>query len=727
MSSLTFLNSALLWGLGLASIPLIIHLLFRRSFRRIEWAPMKYLKLTIQRNRRRIQIEQLLLLLLRTALILVLVCMVARPIVNASGIGRWFGGETQTSHILILDDSLSMGLTSGGRSAFDRALELAAQAVEDVGGKDRFTLVLSSRPKSPLLREVDLSDHNIATSLLRKLYPSETLTSWASTLQTLDELVQSSTFPTRAVTIITDLRRVGWEEEVAAPASWGGDRVRVRIIDVGGVSTRQVALDRLVQADRLALVGAPIRWDATVRNSSDSALENWEATWLIDGRPSEVAMPALGPGESTVVNLTATFQEAGLHHVELKLPTDDLLGDNQRWDVVDVEENLRIVIVDGEPSTEPFQGETDFLGLVLSLPINESKAFHVETMTDAEWGASSKLDPDLIVLANVAGLSASQCELLRKLVRSGTGVMIFPGDQIDPDNYNRQLFQEGNGILPAQLETSIDEPVTGLALEDNSPSAVDALRQLKPAVLERIKVNKRYQVKLPAGENSGVRVLARWNDSSSSPALIEKIVGRGRVLFWTMTADKSWSDWPTDPSYVLSMRETAKAIARTSLGTHELTAGEALKCPVSSERRISSATVEYPGSDEPRALTVEAADGAPTTDEAGSLSASRLNLVWPETYKVGLYKLNWQESPGGAGSNLFAVNPDARESDLNRIGVDELKKRWRGIEPEVITAFMTSDASVGVRGQEIWRTLAYWLLAMLAIEACMATWVGRQR
>ena len=49
-----------LWGLGLASIPLIIHLLFRRSFRRIEWAPMKYLKLTIQRNRRRIQIEQLL-------------------------------------------------------------------------------------------------------------------------------------------------------------------------------------------------------------------------------------------------------------------------------------------------------------------------------------------------------------------------------------------------------------------------------------------------------------------------------------------------------------------------------------------------------------------------------------------------------------------------------------------------------------------------------------------
>src|SRR5260221_9460581 len=104
MSTLTFLNATLLWGLGLASIPLIIHLLFRRKFRRIEWAPMRYLKLTIQRNRRRIQIEQLLLLLLRTALILLLVCIIARPVVNAAGIRPWVGGGTRTGPILLLGD-----------------------------------------------------------------------------------------------------------------------------------------------------------------------------------------------------------------------------------------------------------------------------------------------------------------------------------------------------------------------------------------------------------------------------------------------------------------------------------------------------------------------------------------------------------------------------------------------------------------------------------------------
>ncbi|WP_237729319.1 BatA domain-containing protein [Schlesneria paludicola] len=720
-----FLNSPLLWGLGLVSIPLIIHLLFRRSFRRIEWAPMKYLKLTIQRNRRRIQIEQFLLLLLRMALIALLVCMVARPVLNASGIGRWFGGDSRTSHILVLDDSLSMGLTSNGRTAFDRALELANQAIEDVGGKDRFTLVLSSRPKTPLLREVDLADRNIATSALQNLHPSESMTSWASALRTIDELIESSTYPTRAVTIITDLRRVGWEDEVAAPSTWGGDRVRVRIIDIGAASTRQVSLERLVQADRLALVGAPVRFEATIRNGSDSPLESWVGTWLIDGRPSEIALPALAAGETTIVVLTATFQEAGLHHVSLKLPADDLAGDNQRWDVVDVKENARMQLVDGEPSTDPFQSETDFLALALSLPIGESKAFQVEVVTDTEWATSAKIDPDLMVLANVATLSSTHADLLRKQVEAGMGLMIFPGDQVDPDSYNRQLFRDGAGILPVQLDAPSDEPVAGLILEENSPSPVDALRQLSTAVLERIKIHKRYQIRLPVVDDPQVRVLARWNDSQSSPALIEKLVGRGRVLFWTMAADKSWSDWPTEPSYVLAMREIAKAIAKTSSGSHELTAGEMLRRPLSGERRIQSPTVELPSGEEPRPLTVDSATTPSAT--ADTSDAKALELTWSETYRAGLYRLNWQESPGGPASDLFAVNPDGRESDLMRISTDDLKTRWRSVEPEIIAAFMTTDSSVGVRGQEIWRTLAYWLAALMALESGFATFVGRQR
>ena len=728
MNSLVFLNAPLLWGLTLASIPLIIHLLFRRRFRQVEWAPMRYLKLTIQRNRRRIQLEQLLLLLLRTALIMLLVGIVARPILNAAGIGRWLGGDTRTSHILLLDDSLSMGLSSSGKTAFQHAVELAVQAVEDVGPKDRFTLVLSSRPGLPLLREVDLTDRNEALNLLRTLQPTEMLTSWVSTLSAVDQLVQSSTFPTRTVTILTDLRRVGWEDELVAPSHWEQDRVKVRIIDVGGTSVRQLSLDRLVRADRLALMGTPIRWEATIRNGSESSLENLEATWLIDGQPNQVSLPSLAPGETAMLPLTAVFQEPGLHYVSLKLPADDLSGDNQRWDVVRVKENLRLLLVDGEPSAEIFQGETDFLGLALSLAIGDSRAFQVEIVTETEWPVAVKSDPDLIVFANLASVDAAQRDLLQKQVEAGAGLVIFPGDQVDPENYNRLLFAEGTGLLPMKLEVPQDETVTGLLLEENSPSAVDALRQLSSSVLERIKINKRFQLRAADDPSENVRVLARWNDAAASPALCEKRIGRGHVLFWTITADKSWSDWPTDPSYVLAMRETAKAIARTDTGSNELTAGEILRSPVSGDRQISASTVELPEGDEPKSLTLESDDSSEQSrNEPGNPAGSQKNLIWNDTHKAGLYRLNWQETPGSSGTNLYAVNPDARESDLTRISVDELRQRWRGIEPEIITALTSAGTNVGVRGQEVWRSMAFCLLGLMGLESCFATWVGRQR
>lgn len=728
MNSLTFLNAPLLWGLVLASIPLIIHLLFRRRFRQIEWAPMRYLKLTIQRNRRRIQLEQLLLLMLRTALIVLLVGLLSRPILNAAGLGRWLGGDTRTSHILLIDDSLSMGLSTTNRTAFQNAMELALQAIEDVGPKDRFTLALSSRPEAPLLREIDLTDRSDATNLLRTLQPTETLTSWASTLAAVDKLIESSTFPTRTLTIITDLRRVGWEDETATPANWEGERVKVRIVDVGGSFSRQLALERLVRADRLALMGTPIRWDATIRNNSDQPFDNLEATWMIDGQPNQVTLPSLAPGESAILPLTAVFQEPGLHHVSLKLPADDLAGDNQRWDVVRVSENLRMMLVDGEPSSEVFQGETDFLGLSLSLAIGESRAFQVEVVTDTEWPVAAKSNPDLIVFANVAAFDATQVDQLRNLVETGTGVIFFPGDQVDPENYNRLLYADGTGLLPMKLESPVDETITGLMLEDNSPSAVDAMRQLNSAVLERIKINKRYQLRSPDELGEEIRVLARWNDAAASPALSEKRIGRGRVLLWTITADKSWSDWPTEPSYVLAMRETAKAIARSDAGQNDLTAGATLRSPVSKDRQITSPVIEIPGGDQPKAVSVES-DALPVEKEADRSSGEgAMNyLVWNETQKAGLYRLNWQETPGGTGSNLFAVNPDARESDLAKIPTEELRKRWQGVQPEVISAFTSTGSGVAVRGQEVWRSMAFCLLGLMGLEACFATWVGRQR
>ena len=131
------------------------------------------------------------------------------------GLGGWLGGRSRTSQLLLLDDSLSMGAKDAGRSAFDRARELALEIVGTVGPRDRFTLVLSSQPRAPLLREVELNDPNEARQLINGLSVSDAFTSWKSTLDAVDELLTSGTLPIREVTLITDLRRAGWERGIS--------------------------------------------------------------------------------------------------------------------------------------------------------------------------------------------------------------------------------------------------------------------------------------------------------------------------------------------------------------------------------------------------------------------------------------------------------------------------------------------------------------------------------
>lgn len=737
MNTLTFLNQPLLWGLGLASIPILIHLLYRRQYRRLDWAPMHYLKLSIKRNRRRIRIEQILLLLLRTAIVLLLFFTVARPILNAAGLSRFWGDSGRTSRIVVLDDSLSMAYTDQGKSALARAKEVLPEVLSAFGTKDRLTLLTASRPKQPELREVELENTDEIVKLAANLPATEVFASWEGVLKAVDELIAGGSYPLHELTLFTDLRRAGWEaplDEFAA--RWPGQHVKLRVIDVGSPDATNVALVSLKQVDRLALAGVPTRFEAEVRNDTAGELAGKEGNLIIDGKATVARLPNIGPRETARVPLVATMQDAGPHEIGFELPNDFLPGDNALWAVAHVQQSVDMMLVDGEPSTEPLGSETDFLALALSLSGDTSEPFRVEVITDSEWSASPQAQPDLLVLSNVSRVNAEQAELLERLVNGGMGLMVFVGDQVDPDNYNQHLFKGGRGLLGAALESVSDSEFSGLMVEPGESSPLAALAQLSPAVLSRTKFRKWYEVRLPADEPEGVHILARWNNPAAAPAVIQKNIGRGQVLLLTTTADRAWSDWPTEASYVLAVREAARAIARSTASLHELSAGEAITIEVPKSHDVTLPVVQAPGESETKPLVLsgeEPATAAASKSSAESPRASSANspgrrtLRYTDTRRAGLYKASWRDSVAGPTSETFAVNPDVRESQLERMPVEELKKLWGAMEPEVISLGVKADAALTVHGQEIWRALATGLLGLLLIESCFARWCGRQR
>ncbi len=65
--------------LGAASIPLMLHLLHRRRQQEVSWAAMELLMQAIRQNSRTVKIEQWLLLLLRTAVLVMFAFALTRP------------------------------------------------------------------------------------------------------------------------------------------------------------------------------------------------------------------------------------------------------------------------------------------------------------------------------------------------------------------------------------------------------------------------------------------------------------------------------------------------------------------------------------------------------------------------------------------------------------------------------------------------------------------------
>src|SRR5262249_14005118 len=198
--------------------------------------------------------------------------------------------------------------------------------------------------------------------------------------------------------------------------------------------------------------------------------------------------------DSVRVPLSAHFPGAGLHDISLQLPDDELPGDNHRWSAVPVKDSLLIRLVDGEPSTEPFGSEVDYLAAPLSIGVGDAEAWRVEVVAEDDF-ASPRLEPaDVLVLANVAAPTTDQATRLAGLVRAGMGLMIFTGSKLDTVLYNERFYRTGEPLLPCTLKSQLDGEIRGLFVEPVSPSPLEKLLELKPSALERVTVRQTMAV-----------------------------------------------------------------------------------------------------------------------------------------------------------------------------------------------------------------------------------------
>ncbi|MCH7881334.1 MAG: BatA domain-containing protein, partial [Proteobacteria bacterium] len=111
----SFLLPAFAVAAGVVALgPAIIHLLNRRRFRLVDWAAMDFLREALQRNRRIMQLRDLLLLALRTAAIVLFALALSRPYFTSSN--TEVDPDQPVHAVIAIDNSLSMAYRDQGNT-----------------------------------------------------------------------------------------------------------------------------------------------------------------------------------------------------------------------------------------------------------------------------------------------------------------------------------------------------------------------------------------------------------------------------------------------------------------------------------------------------------------------------------------------------------------------------------------------------------------------------------
>ena len=115
-----FLNPWMLLGAAAIASPILIHLLNKRRFKIVEWAAMDFLFQADKKNRKRVQLENFILLALRCLAMLLVALMLARPFLPSS-LTSFVQKSQKIERVLLVDDSLSQSVPRGNSTAFDDA------------------------------------------------------------------------------------------------------------------------------------------------------------------------------------------------------------------------------------------------------------------------------------------------------------------------------------------------------------------------------------------------------------------------------------------------------------------------------------------------------------------------------------------------------------------------------------------------------------------------------
>lgn len=634
-----FLAPLFFLGLALLAVPVIIHMIQRERKEVTAFPSLMFIRKIPFHSFRRQRIRNWLLLLLRCAAIALILAAFARPFFRAAALAAVT--STAREVVILLDRSYSMGYDD----RWDRAKTAAADVVNQLGPDDRATVVLFDSGAEVGPRST--TDRASLLSLIGESKIGSGSTRYGPPLKLAEGIFEDSDLRQLEAVLVSDFQRSGVES--ASDVRFPAGTVLTPVAVTNGEAAAENVSVTGVLFDREYFSGRErVSVSARITNRGMDAVGSLDVSLAIDGRDIETMATELPPNGSSTVrfapvtigdrSVTGTVRTQG----DL-LPTDDIF-----YFVASPGQVVNVLVVGNERGASEAA-----LYLRRALGIGSNPAFDVATTTVANFDAVDLVGRQVVVLNDTRPPTGQAGSRLEQFVSDGGGVMVVAGE--------RSVWPaDGPDLLPGTLGNPIDRTGRGAGLGFVDYS--HPIFELFSAPRSGDVTTARFFRYRPMETTEPATVLARFDDGN--PALVERQIGDGRVLFWASTLDNFWNDLALKPVYLPFVHRLIEHLADYATPTPWVSAGQVLNLA------------------EQRSLL---ADAGLTEAELVAISPSGERILVSQgvragfltTAEQGIYEVHDATTPSESPLTL-AVNVDLSESNLTSIDPDELASMLTG-------------------------------------------------
>ena len=742
---------------------------------------MDFLLASYRKQKKWIRLRQFLLLLSRLAVAALLVALLA----GWTGGGRILGalGGQTTHHVVVLDDSYSMGDSSGGTTSYKRALnslqDLARRLATD-DGNHQLTVMRASRAAMAVRggsdsgdAAADLSAQTISSdarliSRVMATQASPIRTDMVPALELAGELISSTPADSKYLYIASDFRQRDWgSPERLANAMKGlpEGEVEVRMIDCATTPSPNLGITELTPLQDVWVAGVPVVVSVTIHNYGQTAASNISVSNRVIRYPSDLqaADPMLqfsGQVESLPAlliesldagaEITKTFQvfvtEQGTHAIEVALPEDALAVDNVRSCTLPLSDVEKVLVIDSDVDGRGAYHVSSVLNPGSQVRIGAIPETHPPSFLRS--ATLETLAPyRAVYLIDLPEISENAADALAQYVRRGGGVAWFLGSEVIRESYNRTLLARDRFLLPAPLDESVELPMTegrrsGDVVLGEEKTFIDPLRSGGDAAWSLLGLAESWtlqeEVADPDSEIVRPRVRQVLNRRDDQPLVTQHEVGRGRVVTVLTGIDGRWTNWPSDPTFVPFLLLTNAALWSGAAPPTSRAIDERLMRMLPPDQYTPD-LVYLPATGEPPRVPIDITAETPTatnTDDPYADQPVPMVDFRPdemviqgesnvdEVLRPGIAEWLLTRSDGRGEVIPVASVIKVGEGDLKRANTAEIQQGLLPLEVQFVSSSAWSEENQAAGSSTLTLVLLGLLALFLAAEQALAYWAS---